>query len=225
LIEELHEPRLRRAHRFVWWLNAVVLVTVAVWAASLPFGLIYTAMNDGVPLPRGHATFVTLYIWWLVGPLLALNLFWLIHALRRWRSNSTMPEPETAQHGCSGGVLLLALLTGGVLICLLPPALWLPFGMFYESFDYDDDYISGAFHEHLTHLVWAVVTLLGVINLAWMIYAICSKVRRPLPPDLAQFPTIPEGVSDRFAPPRLPQIKADEGVQGNSGEKFEGDRR
>lgn len=213
--DELDDSRPIRARWFVWWLNVMILLAVVVWAACLPLGMLYTAMNDGVPLPQGHASFATFFICSLVGPVLVLNVFWLISAFRRWRSGSTLPEPESAQHGCSSGLLLLSLLTEGVLFCLIPSALWFPFGMFYAAMDYDDHYLLRDFHNHLSYLVWSVVGLLAVINLVWMLYALYFWRTRPLPPDPTRFPTIPEGVSDRFAPLRLPQIKADKGVQCN----------
>jgi hypothetical protein len=95
LSEELDDPLPNRTHVVLWWLNVVALVAIAGWAASLPFDWLYTAMNDGVALPDGYASSITSAIWWLVGPLLVLNVLWLMLAARRWRQRSDIAEPPS----------------------------------------------------------------------------------------------------------------------------------
>jgi hypothetical protein len=119
--------------------------------------------------------------------------------------------PEIERGGC-GGVFLLSLLTVAVLLWVIPSALWFPFGMFYESFEYDDWYISRAFQHNLTNLVWFLVSLLGAINLAWMIHLIALSGHRP-PSDPGQLPALPDGITDHFVPPDSVHIKSDKGIR------------
>jgi len=80
-----HEDQGPGSRWLLFWLNVAALVVVALWAASLPFGGFYAALNDGVALPGEYAKDVTFFVMWLVGPLVILNALWLLFAWRRWR--------------------------------------------------------------------------------------------------------------------------------------------
>jgi hypothetical protein len=117
-------------------------------------------------------------------------------------------EPEQARRGCSVGVLLLSLATCILFCCIVPDVLWFPLGTFYEAGRFNArESLSGSFLEWNGLFVQSAVGLLVLINLAWMIYALCYWRTRPLPPDPVP-PTIPDGASDHFmTPPQSPDVR------------------
>jgi hypothetical protein len=91
--EESDDFRPKRMRSFVFWLNVAILVAVGLWAACLPFGFFYSALNEGNPLPRDFANYLAAHTWVLVGPFVLLNVVWLIYAARRWRERPVISEP------------------------------------------------------------------------------------------------------------------------------------
>jgi hypothetical protein len=117
-------------------------------------------------------------------------------------------NPDPRPRGCSVGVVLLSLATCVVLLCVIPNALWLPFGAFYASFGQRED-VSHRFPNALAYAVWPVLGVLAAFNLGWMIYALCRW--RTVPSEPVAPPPIPEGATDHFMKQK-PQVRPEDGV-------------
>jgi hypothetical protein len=82
-------------------LLSVVTVLIVCWVVGetlwTPFALFYEWMAQGVVVPPGATSLVAERIWRLVGPLIFLNICWMIYALYRRRSEHSQghsPLPD-----------------------------------------------------------------------------------------------------------------------------------
>jgi len=105
--------------------------------------------------------------------------------------------------GCSPAVLSLSVVTCLVLLCMLPNALWFPMGLFYAGFAHGLR-PSQTFLDRLSLVVYPVLGLLALINLAWMIHAVRSWRTSRQAVDAEQPASIPEGATEPFMKQPLP---------------------
>jgi hypothetical protein len=80
-------------------------------------------------------------------------------------------------------LVLLFLLTVVVLCGVIPQAVWLPLGLFYDLLDEEVEIPTSAIRTVTFH-VWVLVGPLVFVNLCWLAYAVC-RWRRPSPRQLS----------------------------------------
>jgi hypothetical protein len=89
-------------------------------------------------------------------------------------------ENRFSLFGCGPGLLTLCVLTGVVFFGVIPQALWLPMGLFYDFLRQGIRLPPGT-TDTISFHIWILVAPLAFLNLGWMVYGLCcwrSKARR-----------------------------------------------
>jgi hypothetical protein len=80
--------------------------------------------------------------------------------------------PTGVKRGGGLGLIALFVLTVLVFLCVIPEALWLPFGLYYDlnRLDNHDPWFRSKFANLIAEHIWVLVGPLLFTNVCWMIY-------------------------------------------------------